>query len=173
MAESYANAELSSGTFIPSLNNRGSVHNFSSPSEHPSISGTLLLRSLLSEIKNTWVQRPIIMVRFPANTREFYLFEIAHICSRSHPAYSAYSGELSRVKSACGVSVTTNLQLVSRFRMSRTIPPRPLSSWRHRNFTFAILTTYNNDTEDVLISEVPATLLTATLWPEIVYSNKF
>jgi hypothetical protein len=68
--------------------------------------------------------------------------------------------------------VTTHLQLVPRFRMSGIIPPRPLSSWRHRSFTFALLTMYNNNAEDVLISVVTATLVTATLWPEIVYSNK-
>jgi hypothetical protein len=68
--------------------------------------------------------------------------------------------------------VTTHLQLVPRFRMSRTIPPHPLSSWHHRSFTFALLTMYNNNAEDVLISEVAGTLVTATLWPEIVFSNK-
>ena len=68
--------------------------------------------------------------------------------------------------------MTTHLQLVPRFRMSGTVPPRPLSSWRHRSFIFALFTMYNNNAENVLIREVAATLVTATLWPEIVYSNK-
>jgi len=40
VAESYAIAKLSSGTFIPVLHNRGSVYNLPSPTEHPSMSGT-------------------------------------------------------------------------------------------------------------------------------------
>jgi hypothetical protein len=34
------------------------------------------------------------MVRFPADTRDFSLFEIAHTSSRPHPAYSVHSGGL-------------------------------------------------------------------------------
>jgi len=92
VVESYVIAKLSSGTSFPVLHNRGSVHNLPSPTEHPSMSGTLLLGSLLSANKNTWVQQPIIMVRFPADTRDFSLFEFAHNGSTAHPAYSMESG---------------------------------------------------------------------------------
>lgn len=68
--------------------------------------------------------------------------------------------------------MTTQLLLVPRFRMSRTIPPRPLSSWDQKSFAFALLTMYNNNAANVLIGEVAAALVTVTLWPEIVYSSK-
>lgn len=66
--------------------------NFPHPRTSQYIRDTLLLGSLPSAIKNTWVQRPIIMVRFPADTRNFPLFEIAHTSFRPHPAYSMDSG---------------------------------------------------------------------------------
>jgi hypothetical protein len=42
-----------------------------------------------------------------------------------------------------------------------------------RTLSFALLTMYNKNAADVPISEVLETLVTATLWTEIVYSNKY
>ena len=93
MTESYAISKLSSGTFIQVLHNRGSVHNLSSPTERPSMSGTHYFSGPYPlQLKITGVQRPIIMYKFPADTRDLTLFEVAHTSSRPHPAYSMNRG---------------------------------------------------------------------------------
>jgi len=145
---------------------------FPHPRNIPVCQNTLLLGSLLSANKNTCVQQSIIMVRFPADARDFSLFEIAHNGSTAHPAYSMDRGGFFSGLKCSGSERDHPLLLVPKFRTSRTIPPCRLSSWRHRSFTFALFTMYNNNAANVLISEVAATLVTATLWPEIVYSNK-